>query len=75
MVLERYRTGWDHGLGPVAGSLHRLGVTPNGLTLASFVFAILAALAFAFADPADPWLLLAASACVGLNAILDGLDG
>jgi archaetidylinositol phosphate synthase len=75
MVLERYRTDWDQGLGPFAGSLHRLGVTPNALTLASLVFAILAALAFAFADPADPWLLLAASAFVGLNAILDGLDG
>ena len=75
MVLERYRTDWDQGLGPVAGSLHRLGITPNALTLASFVFALLAALAFALADPADPWLLVAAGAFVGTNAILDGLDG
>lgn len=75
MVLERYRTDWDQGLGPVAGSLHRLGITPNALTLASFVFALLAALAFAFTDSADPWLLVAAGAFVGTNAILDGLDG
>ena len=75
MVLERYRSGWDQGLGPVAGTLHRLGVTPNGLTVASLVFAVLAAVGFALADPADPWLLVAASLAVGVNAILDGLDG
>lgn len=75
MVLEKYRTGWDQGLGPVAGTLHRLGVTPNGLTLGSFVFALLAALAFALATPEDPWLLVVAGLCVGINAVMDGLDG
>lgn len=75
MVLEKYRTGWDQGLGPVAGTLHRMGVTPNGLTLGSFVFAILAALAFGFARPEDPWLLVVAGLCVAANALLDGLDG
>lgn len=75
MVLEKYRNGWDQGLGPVAGTLQRLGVTPNALTVTSLVFAIAAALAFALADPADPWLLAVAALLVGLNAILDGLDG
>jgi archaetidylinositol phosphate synthase len=75
MVLERYRGGWEAGLTPLAVRIERLGVTPNMLTVVSLVFAVLAAVAFALADATRPWLLVAASASVALNAILDGLDG
>ena len=75
MVLERYRSGWDAGLAPLARGMQRFGVTPNALTLASLVFAVGAAVAFWQADAARPWLLLAGAALVGANAVFDGLDG
>jgi archaetidylinositol phosphate synthase len=75
MVLERYRGGWETNLTPIAARMGRMGITPNMLTVVSFVFALLAAVAFAFATSERMWLLLAASAAVSINAILDGLDG
>jgi archaetidylinositol phosphate synthase len=75
LVLEKYRKDWDHQLAPVALRLHRLGVTPNLLTAAALLFALVAALAFGLASADRPWLLLAGAAAVGLNAVLDGLDG
>lgn len=75
MVLERYRTGWEAGLTPLATRMTRLGVSANMLTGISLVFAVLAGAAFAFADTQRPWLLLAAAAFVLVNAVLDGLDG
>src|SRR5205823_10550639 len=75
VVLERYRKGWDTQLAPVALRLHHWGITPNLITSTSLVFAIVAALAFGFADPAREWLFLVGAAAVALNAIMDGLDG
>lgn len=75
MVLERYRTGWEATLLPVARHMRRWGVTPNMITAASFLFAVGAGLAFAFATDDRMELLLVASVAVSLNAILDGLDG
>lgn len=75
MVLERYRSGWEATLLPVARRMHALGITANLLTAASFLFALAAAVAFWLADTTRPWLLLVAAACVSINAILDGLDG
>lgn len=75
MVLERYRSGWDAGLAPLARRMHQFGITPNNVTAVSFVFAILAALAFYLSAPGRTWLLFAGAAAVSANAILDGLDG
>jgi archaetidylinositol phosphate synthase len=75
MVLERYRKGWDATLSPFAVRLHSLGITPNVVTVAALVFAIVAAVAFALADETRYWLLVVGAAAVALNAILDGLDG
>lgn len=75
LVLERYRKGWDATLAPAAVRLQRFGVTPNVVTVVSLVFALAAAAAFGLADASRMWLLLAGSACVSINAILDGLDG
>lgn len=75
MVLERYRSGWEATLAPAARSLRRWGVTPNTITAASFLFAILAAAAFLLATRERLWMLLVASAAISVNAILDGLDG
>jgi len=75
MVLERYRAGWETTLHPAARTAQRLGITPNFVTITSFVFALAAALLFAFAAPGREWLLFAGGAAVAVNAILDGLDG
>ena len=75
MVLERYRAGWETTLHPAARTAQRLGITPNLVTVTSFVFAVAAALLFAFAAPGREWLLFAGGAAVAVNAILDGLDG
>lgn len=75
MVLERYRKGWNAFLSPFALTLQKVGLTPNSVTIASMLFALLAALAFALAADARSWLLFVGAAAVALNAILDGLDG
>lgn len=75
MVLERYRGGWEAALAPLAVRMDRWGVTPDVLTVVSLLFAVFAAVAFALAAEGRLLLLLVASACVSLNAILDGLDG
>jgi archaetidylinositol phosphate synthase len=52
-----------------------MGLTPNAVTLAALVFAVLAALCFGFAAAEGSWLLILGALAVALNAILDGLDG
>lgn len=75
MVLERYRAGWETTLHPAARTAQRLGITPNVVTVASFFFAIVAAVFFALAAPGTEYYLFIGAAAVGVNAILDGLDG
>lgn len=75
MVLERYRTGWDAFLLPLARGMRVIGLTPNMLTVVSLLFAVAAAVAFALATADRVILLLVGALCVGANAILDGLDG
>lgn len=75
MVLERYRAGWETTLHPAARTAQRLGITPNLVTIVSFVFALAATMLFALASPARPHLLFWGAAAVAMNAILDGLDG
>lgn len=75
MVLERYRAGWEKTLHPGARTAQRFGITPDMLTVASFVFALAAAAFFALARPGSEVFLLLGGAAVGANALLDGLDG
>ena len=75
MVLERYRTGWDAFLLPLARGMRVVGLTPNGVTVISLLFAALAALAFGLAGSPGSWLLLGGAVMVSVNALLDGLDG
>ncbi len=81
MVLNKYRDTGDRIFGPWA---HRLkNLHPNTLTWLSVVCALVAGLAFAFADlwPIDlwgrtfHWLLPVAVSGVALNGALDALDG
>ncbi|HWG91153.1 MAG TPA: CDP-alcohol phosphatidyltransferase family protein [Candidatus Thermoplasmatota archaeon] len=76
MVLDQLRPQTEKAFTPWAARLNAWGVKPNSLSIASLFFAAFAALAFVFAmAPGREWLLLVASALVGLNALADGFDG
>jgi archaetidylinositol phosphate synthase len=75
LVLENYRSVLDWWLEPIARSLRR--VRPDTITWWALGFALLGAFAFWRSGPGDAgtlWLVLG-WVCVGLNAILDLLDG
>lgn len=75
MVLERYRTEADVVWTPLARISNRLGLSANAITVISLLFAVAAGVLFYFASPARWGLLIAGSACVSVNAILDAIDG
>ncbi|HVL47969.1 MAG TPA: CDP-alcohol phosphatidyltransferase family protein [Candidatus Thermoplasmatota archaeon] len=54
---------------------HRVGITPNALSVVSLVFAALAGGVFFVATRERPELMLVAGALVAANALLDALDG
>lgn len=69
-MISRWARLWTPRLfRPVIGGLIRLGITPNMLTLAGLVLAILAGISAAVG-----WLL-AAALCFLVSGILDSLDG
>ncbi len=73
MVLDRARTGTGLILDPLATRLK--GVSPNLLTLASFVLAVLAAASILFSTVHSAYLLLAALLLIVFSGFLDALDG
>ena len=75
MVLDNYRSTLDWWLVPLAKVFRR--VHPDVFTWASLAMAVLGGIAFwrSSASPAGLQLLLWAWVCVGLNSILDLLDG
>ena len=75
MVLERYRTGAGRVFTPFALALGRLGLTQNGISVVSLLFALVAGGVFYLATPQDAWLLLVAAAFVSLNGLFDAFDG
>lgn len=75
MVLDNYRSTLDWWLVPLAKALRR--VHPDVLTWFAFAAAVLGGLAFWRSDSSQEGLRLLALAwvCVGLNSVLDLLDG
>ncbi len=73
MVLDRARTGTRRILDPLAIRLK--GVSPNLLTFASFVLAVLAAASILFSTVHSTDLLLAALVLIVFSGFLDALDG
>jgi archaetidylinositol phosphate synthase len=75
MVLDRHRTVLDVWLQPLARAFRR--VHPDVFTWLSLAAAVAAGILFWRSSPSRDGLLLllAAFACVGLNSILDLLDG
>lgn len=73
MVLNRYRPVVDPILKDLARRMQ--GVNPNTLSWVAFSFAVLAGALFVVAGEVRHGILLLAFLAVGLNAVLDALDG
>ncbi|MGQ4555440.1 CDP-alcohol phosphatidyltransferase family protein [Halobellus sp. GM3] len=72
MTLDQYRELADRLLGPFVAAADRVGLSPDGVSVAAFGFAVAAAGAFALATPL--WYALAAL-FVFANGWLDLVDG
>ncbi|MFC6873298.1 CDP-alcohol phosphatidyltransferase family protein [Halobellus marinus] len=72
MTLDQYRDLADRLLEPFVAVADRLGLSPDGVSLAAFGFAVAAGGAFAVGSPL--WYVLGA-ACVFANGWLDLVDG
>ncbi|MHB8603932.1 MAG: CDP-alcohol phosphatidyltransferase family protein [Thermoplasmatota archaeon] len=76
MVLEQLRgRSTDPFFDPMTRAMRRLGLTPNGLTLLSLVFAVAGAVVVLLTPRASPSMLILFGAFAAIAAILDGLDG
>jgi len=72
MTLDQYRDLADRLLAPFVAAADRLGLSPDGVSVVAFAFAVAAGGAFYLATPA--WYVLGA-AFVFLNGWLDLVDG
>ncbi|WP_144900972.1 CDP-alcohol phosphatidyltransferase family protein [Halobellus captivus] len=72
MTLDQYRDLADRLLGPFVAAADRLGLTPDGVSLVAFGFAVAAGVVFALATPL--WYALGALFVLS-NGWLDLVDG
>jgi archaetidylinositol phosphate synthase len=72
MTLDRFRAVADHLLAPMATAADRAGLTPDGVSVVAFGFALLAAVGFSAATTTG---YLAGVVAVAANGWLDLLDG
>jgi archaetidylinositol phosphate synthase len=72
MTLDQYRSLADRALEPFVALSDRIGLTPDGVSLIAFGFAVAAGAAFTLAEPL--WYVLGA-VFVFVNGWLDLLDG
>ena len=72
MTLDQFRSVADRLLGPWVSAADRLGLSPDQVSLLAFVAAVLAAVAFAVAEPL---FYIAGALLVLLNGWFDLVDG
>lgn len=75
MTLDQFRPLATRLLEPAVAGAERLGLSPNGISLVAFAFALLSAVSFGLASPTAPLLYAAGAVFVLLNGSLDLLDG
>jgi archaetidylinositol phosphate synthase len=75
VTLDQFRPLATRLLEPAVAGAERLGLSPNGISLVAFAFALLSAVSFGLASPTTPLLYAAGAVFVLLNGSLDLLDG
>lgn len=81
MTLDRLRPVADRALEPFVAAADRTGLSPDGISVIAFGFAILAGVSYAVAGARfagrgpEPLLYVAGSVFVLLNGLMDILDG
>ena len=79
MTLDRFRSFADRLFEPVVDAAEAVGLTANGVSVLAFALSVVAGTLFLLAGGAfgagNPLLYLAGAALVGVNGILDAIDG
>ncbi|MEF8840697.1 MAG: CDP-alcohol phosphatidyltransferase family protein [Haloarculaceae archaeon] len=79
MTLDRFRSVADHIFEPVVDAAEAAGLTANGVSVIAFVLSVAAGVFYLLAGgehgAGGPALYLAGAALVGLNGVLDAIDG
>ena len=79
MTLDRFRSFADRLFEPVVDAAEAVGLTANGVSVLAFALSVVAGGLFLLAGGAfgagDPLLYLLGAALVGVNGILDAIDG
>jgi archaetidylinositol phosphate synthase len=73
-VLTKLKKKVQEALSAEAQAVHRIGLTPNVVSLAGIILSILAAVSYAFGKR-EPFLLIIAVALLLLSGFCDMLDG
>jgi archaetidylinositol phosphate synthase len=79
VTLDRFRSVGDRLFEPVVDAAEAVGLTANGVSVLAFVLAAAAGVLYLLAGGAfgtgGPVLYLAGAALVGVNGVLDAIDG
>jgi archaetidylinositol phosphate synthase len=74
-MLTKLKQKVQKALTAEANAAHKIGLTPNKVTVIGFILSFLAALFYALTTPAQPWFLLLAVALILASGFCDALDG
>ena len=74
-MLTKLKKEVQQALTSQAQAAHKIGLTPNKVSVIGFVFSFLAAVAYALTTPAQPFFLLVAVALILASGFCDALDG
>jgi archaetidylinositol phosphate synthase len=74
-LLTKIKKQVQQALTAQAKAAHRIGLTPNGISVIGFILAIASAVAYASVSPSTLWLLLLAVVFLLASGFCDTLDG
>jgi archaetidylinositol phosphate synthase len=74
-MLTKLKQKIQKALTAEANAAHKIGLTPNKVTVIGFIFSFLAAISYALTTTAQPWFLLLAVALILASGFCDALDG
>ena len=74
-MLTKIKKQVQHALTAQAQAAHKIGLTPNKVSVIGFVLSFLVAVAYALVTPAQSFFLLVAVALILASGFCDALDG